>query len=107
MPPTNATGLACPHCAATNTDVASTRALADHIRRRRNCLSCGRRFTTYELVAPGPGAGAPVPALAGAAHHVAETFAHLDNLRVLLAPLLDAVNGVLPLTHPKQKATRT
>ena len=41
--------MKCPFCEAGESKVTDSRD-ADHgIRRRRECLSCGRRFTTYEL----------------------------------------------------------
>lgn len=50
MPPTNAAGLACPHCRGTLTGVDRTRAAAAAVKRRRRCETCGRRFTTVETV---------------------------------------------------------
>jgi transcriptional repressor NrdR len=38
----------CPYCSSTSTRVSETREAADGIRRRRECQSCGNRFTTYE-----------------------------------------------------------
>jgi transcriptional repressor NrdR len=42
----------CPHCAADDDKVIDSRAAEDSsaIRRRRECLACGRRFTTFERV---------------------------------------------------------
>ena len=42
----------CPFCASTNSRVIDTRTAEGGIRRRRECEDCGRRFTTYERVAP-------------------------------------------------------
>ncbi len=42
----------CPFCSATDSRVIDTRDAEGGIRRRRECASCGRRFTTYERVAP-------------------------------------------------------
>lgn len=41
----------CPFCGAEDTKVIDSRLVADgdQIRRRRECLSCKERFTTYEL----------------------------------------------------------
>ena len=41
----------CPFCAADETKVIDSRLVAegDQVRRRRECLSCKERFTTYEL----------------------------------------------------------
>ena len=42
----------CPFCASQNSRVIDTRSAEGGIRRRRECEDCGRRFTTYERVAP-------------------------------------------------------
>lgn len=44
--------MRCPFCAANNDRVIDSRTSGDAyvIRRRRECLECGRRFTTYEKV---------------------------------------------------------
>jgi len=42
--------MICPHCKADNDKVIETRASGDSIRRRRECLECSNRFTTYEYV---------------------------------------------------------
>lgn len=44
--------MKCPYCAENQTEVVETRDSEDllTIRRRRACLSCGKRFTTYERV---------------------------------------------------------
>ena len=44
--------MKCPFCKGNDTQVVDTRESeeGDHIRRRRRCLSCDRRFTTYEIV---------------------------------------------------------
>jgi len=44
--------MKCPYCAEDNTKVVDSRDTKDknEIRRRRECLACGRRFTTYEHV---------------------------------------------------------
>jgi transcriptional repressor NrdR len=44
--------MQCPFCASTNSRVIDTRSAEGGIRRRRECENCGRRFTTYERVAP-------------------------------------------------------
>jgi len=38
----------CPFCSSDSTQVIDTRPIPDGIRRRRECGSCGERFTTYE-----------------------------------------------------------
>ncbi len=42
--------MRCPFCSAADTRVADSRLASDgdHVRRRRECLSCKERFTTYE-----------------------------------------------------------
>ena len=44
--------MKCPFCKNHATQVVDTRESeeGDHIRRRRRCLSCDKRFTTYEMV---------------------------------------------------------
>jgi transcriptional repressor NrdR len=43
--------MRCPFCAKEDNKVIDTRESTDSIRRRRECLICGRRFTTYERIA--------------------------------------------------------
>ena len=44
--------MKCPSCSSLENKVVDSRLTrdADAIRRRRECLSCGARFTTYEYV---------------------------------------------------------
>ena len=44
--------MRCPYCKKTDDKVIDSRSSGDGvtIRRRRECLACGRRFTTYEKV---------------------------------------------------------
>ena len=44
--------MKCPYCKSSESKVTDSRATDDgnSIRRRRECLGCGRRFTTYEVV---------------------------------------------------------
>jgi transcriptional repressor NrdR len=46
----------CPHCAEDDDKVVDTRPTDDGtaIRRRRECLGCGRRYTTFERVDEAP-----------------------------------------------------
>jgi transcriptional repressor NrdR len=46
--------MRCPFCGVDNDRVTNSRAGQDGyaIRRRRECLDCGRRFTTYEHIEP-------------------------------------------------------
>jgi transcriptional repressor NrdR len=43
--------MRCPYCAQENSKVIDTRESEETIRRRRECLNCRRRFTSYERVA--------------------------------------------------------
>ncbi len=40
--------MRCPYCTQPNSKVVDSRELTASIRRRRECLACHRRFTTYE-----------------------------------------------------------
>ena len=42
----------CPYCGYHDTKVVDSREVNQGIRRRRECLSCGSRFTTYERLQP-------------------------------------------------------
>ena len=44
--------MRCPFCGERDTKVTDSRATDDgcSVRRRRECVKCGRRFTTYETV---------------------------------------------------------
>ena len=42
--------MKCPFCRADNDRVVETRTSEDGFRRRRSCLTCGKRFTTYERI---------------------------------------------------------
>lgn len=44
------TDMKCPYCGKTEFKVIDSRSKEEKIRRRRECLHCGRRFTTYEVV---------------------------------------------------------
>lgn len=48
--------MRCPHCGSLDDKVIDSRSLAngDAIRRRRECLSCGLRFTSYERIEEKP-----------------------------------------------------
>lgn len=46
--------MKCPYCGFENSKVLDSRPLEDRIRRRRECLNCQRRFTTYEEVEHAP-----------------------------------------------------
>jgi len=44
--------MRCPHCGTVEDKVVESRTLAngDAVRRRRECISCGYRFTSYERI---------------------------------------------------------
>ncbi len=42
----------CPYCGCQDCKVIDSREVNDGIRRRRQCLGCGSRFTTYERLQP-------------------------------------------------------
>lgn len=42
--------MRCPHCGAPDSKVTDSRDTGEEIRRRRECIHCGVRFTTYERV---------------------------------------------------------
>jgi transcriptional repressor NrdR len=42
----------CPYCFSTEAKVTDKRSSSDGIRRRRECLKCRKRFTTYERIEP-------------------------------------------------------
>lgn len=44
--------MQCPYCNSRETEVVETRVAEDggNIRRRRSCLACNKRFTTYERI---------------------------------------------------------
>lgn len=44
----------CPFCSYENSRVIDSRASSSSIRRRRECLACGKRFTTYEYIETTP-----------------------------------------------------
>jgi len=48
--------MRCPHCGSMDDRVTDSRTLAngESIRRRRECLSCGFRFTSYERIEEKP-----------------------------------------------------
>jgi len=42
----------CPYCGGRDSKVIDSRSLDDGVRRRRKCITCSARFTTYERVQP-------------------------------------------------------
>ena len=48
--------MRCPYCGSLDDRVIESRAMAngENIRRRRECLSCGYRFTSYERIEEKP-----------------------------------------------------
>jgi len=45
--------MKCPYCGSEDSKVIDSRDVNDGVRRRRQCLECSLRFTTYERVLPG------------------------------------------------------
>ena len=45
--------MKCPYCDSEDSKVIDSRDVNDGVRRRRQCLECSSRFTTYERVLPG------------------------------------------------------
>lgn len=50
LPFTRTNRMRCPFCRARDSKVTDSRANDDGIRRRRQCIACGERFSTFELV---------------------------------------------------------
>lgn len=46
--------MKCPYCSSGDSRVIDTREARSRIRRRRECLNCHQRFTTYEMIATVP-----------------------------------------------------
>lgn len=46
--------MKCPYCSYLNSKVLDSRSGNNSIRRRRECLACGRRWTTYETIETTP-----------------------------------------------------
>jgi len=44
--------MKCPYCGELESKVIDSRSLDEGVRRRRKCLACGARFTTYERIQP-------------------------------------------------------
>ena len=42
----------CPYCGRQESRVIDSRSLDEVVRRRRKCLACSARFTTYERIQP-------------------------------------------------------
>jgi len=45
--------MKCPYCGSEDSKVIDSRDINDGVRRRRQCLECSSRYTTYERVLPG------------------------------------------------------
>ncbi|MFQ6000976.1 MAG: transcriptional regulator NrdR [Anaerolineae bacterium] len=46
--------MKCPYCSSGDSRVIDTREARGRIRRRRECINCHQRFTTYEMIATVP-----------------------------------------------------
>lgn len=44
--------MKCPYCGGLESRVIDSRSIGEGVRRRRQCLACSARFTTYERVQP-------------------------------------------------------
>jgi len=44
--------MKCPYCGGLESKVIDSRPLDEEVRRRRKCLACSARFTTYERIQP-------------------------------------------------------
>ena len=44
--------MECPHCGGQESKVIDSRNLDEGVRRRRQCIACNARFTTYERIQP-------------------------------------------------------
>ena len=44
--------MKCPYCNSEDSKVVDSRDTTDGVRRRRECISCQERFTTYERLQP-------------------------------------------------------
>jgi transcriptional repressor NrdR len=42
--------MKCPECGCEESKVIDSRPTENKVRRRRECISCGHRFTTYEII---------------------------------------------------------
>lgn len=51
LPKDGSSLMKCPYCKLNNTRVLDTRVIGQGVRRRRECLTCKERFTTYERIA--------------------------------------------------------
>ncbi len=71
--------MKCPFCAHTDTRVVDSRPADDSIRRRRECESCQKRFTTYETIES-------LPILVVKRDGTRQTFDRAKLLRSLMRP---------------------
>jgi len=99
--------MECPHCGKTDSKVIDSRLAKDGatIRRRRHCLACSNRFTTYEstkqglvpfLIRQNAGGGASIPNARTILSIVSNTLtaASEDTERLMdKADKLDSVDG--------------
>jgi hypothetical protein len=46
------TEIACPQCGSLKSKVTKVSSLGDRIRRRRECVDCGHKFSTVEVIVP-------------------------------------------------------
>ena len=81
--------MKCPYCGYDESKVIDSRPTdeGERIRRRRECLKCGKRFTTYEVIET-------VPVVVIKRDKSRETF----DRNKLLGGLLRAKSGLFPWT---------
>lgn len=78
-------GIVCGACGSGQVVVKDTRPTTDMIRRRRRCLDCGHRFTTFEKTSEGGAAPADIMQIARSALLEAEILhRRLVNLEHIL-----------------------
>lgn len=70
----------CPCCGSDKSGVIDSRRAGQTIRRRRTCLNCGQRFTTYESVRGEPGRDCRAEIVLRRAKLIREELAALEAL---------------------------
>jgi hypothetical protein len=91
-------GLLCYVCGSRYLAVKDSRPSRNAIRRRRRCLGCGARFTTFEIMSP----------TQDDTHRLYDALHYYDALTALPPPYRDAVLAmvkVLSADQPKRSGT--
>lgn len=68
----------CPKCASRRTRVVDSRQTQNGIRRRRGCLDCAERWTTYEITLPPGGIRQMLLAVQTSRNNMALAMASID-----------------------------